>query len=163
MEEISLDINIDGLPVAKNGRCLWPILGAFPNVFKISPFVVGCYAGLKEPSNFDEFLADFVAEVNDLVENGFEVSRDSGAIRMNFKIRLFICDRPATCKISGTVSHVSKHGCPNCDQVGSRVNCVTVYSNETAHEQMNRFGNAWILSTTAFSPFTEWSALLDWI
>lgn len=58
MDDIVLDINIDGLPISKNGRCLWPILAAFPNVYTISPFVVGCYAGLKEPADFDEFLAD---------------------------------------------------------------------------------------------------------
>lgn len=130
MQEINLDINIDGLPVAKNGRCLWPILAAFPNVQQISPFVIGCYSGLKEPSNADDFLHDFVTEVNKLTENGVQLKRESGMTKLKFSIRLFICDRSATCKISGAVYHVCKRGCPNCTQIGHRVNRVTVYSSE---------------------------------
>ncbi|EDS38296.1 conserved hypothetical protein [Culex quinquefasciatus] len=56
------------------------------------------------------------------------MKRGDGAKRVEFSIRLFICDRPATCKVSSVVSQVSKHGCPNCVQVGQRVNQVTVYS-----------------------------------
>ncbi|XP_039431072.1 uncharacterized protein LOC120414112 [Culex pipiens pallens] len=128
MEEIKLDINIDGLPISKNGRCVWPILAAFPDVREISPFVIGCYSGVKEPSDFDSFLSDFVSEVNQLTRDGVEMTRGGITRRLSFSIRLFICDRPATCKITSVVSHVSKHGCPNCNQIGHRVGQVTVYS-----------------------------------
>lgn len=128
MMEIRLDVNIDGLPIAKNGRCVWPILAAFPWAREISPFVIGCYTGLKEPANFDSYLMDFVTEVNELTQNGIVLKRGEVTERLKFSIRLFICDRPATSKICGVVSHVSKNGCPNCVQVGRRINNVTVYS-----------------------------------
>lgn len=138
MEKITLDVNIDGLPVAKNGRCVWPILAAFPNIRDISSFIIGCYKGLKEPANFESYQEDFVAEVNDLTRNGIEVKRGDGTQRLDFSIRLFICDHPATCKISSVVSHVSKHVCPNCSQVGHRINQVTVYSPTTCAPRDDR-------------------------
>lgn len=116
---------------------LLPILAAFPDVNKISPFIIGCYAGLKEPLDFDNFLNDFVIEANKLMENGVSMCRESKIVQLKFRIRIFICDRPATCKISGTVSHVSKHGCPNCEQIGRRVNNVTVYSREEFSARTN--------------------------
>ena len=60
LSEIKLDIGIDGLPLAKDRLCLWPILASFVNKKDVSPFIVGAYCGKGGPDNVDAFLLDFL-------------------------------------------------------------------------------------------------------
>lgn len=67
-----------------------PILGAFVNSPNIPPFPIGLYIGNKDPENVDSYLQEFVPEVQDLLENGCEVTPQK--ISNPFKIRCYICD-----------------------------------------------------------------------
>ena len=49
---ISLQINIDGLPVSKSGsKQLWPILARVCKPFSSDPFMVGLYCGESKPES----------------------------------------------------------------------------------------------------------------
>lgn len=88
--EIVMDVNIDGLNLynSTDGE-FWPILGSFSD--EADPFIIGVYYGNKKPEDINMFLEDYVAEVEELNENGFEL----GGIFYPFRIRNYILDAPA--------------------------------------------------------------------
>lgn len=54
---ISLNINIDGLPIYKSSKQqFWPILFNISELPHISPLVIGIYGGQNKPSDLDGFL-----------------------------------------------------------------------------------------------------------
>lgn len=66
--ELKLQFNIDGLPIAKSsGSQLWPILGLIRNIQDCSPFSVGIYHGYKKPIDLDEYLKGFVDELSHIL------------------------------------------------------------------------------------------------
>lgn len=97
---ISLNINVDGLPIFKSSSNeFWPILcNIFENP-KIRPFVVGIYFGKGKPRNVNDFFEDFVHEMNILLEEGLHVQPLEKKVKI--KIRCFICDSPARAYIKG--------------------------------------------------------------
>lgn len=122
---IEIDISIDGLSLSKSSKLkMWPILGAFPNKPNTSPFVIGAYTGYADPSSINDFLAEFVDEVRDLLENGIEVTPQ--LIWKPMKIRAYICDAPARAFLTGTFSHLANIGCNKCDQ-----HCVKICGKRT--------------------------------
>lgn len=65
---IYLDFNIDGLPLSKSSNLqVWPILGSVSNYSEV--FLTGVYEGRSKPKSANEFLDEFVLELNELVEN----------------------------------------------------------------------------------------------
>ncbi|TGZ47888.1 Uncharacterized protein DBV15_12984 [Temnothorax longispinosus] len=72
--EIVMDVNIDGLNLynSTDGE-FWPILGSFSD--EADPFIIGVYYGIKKPEDINMFLEDFVAEIEELNENGFELGK----------------------------------------------------------------------------------------
>jgi len=60
--EVSLQVNVDGLPLFKstNGQ-FWPVLGKLELPFVSDPFVIGMFYSEKKPNSL-HFLADFVGE-----------------------------------------------------------------------------------------------------
>jgi len=67
---INLDLNIDGLPIAKSSKSqLWPILGRISSL-PFAPFVIGVYHGYQKAC-LSEFLQPFIDEYLDLKNNGF--------------------------------------------------------------------------------------------
>lgn len=69
LEEVVLDIGIDGIPLYKSSRTqLWPILGAFVNRPHVPPFLIGSYYGKTSPQNADIFLEEFLLEVDHLTQ-----------------------------------------------------------------------------------------------
>lgn len=58
----TIDIFIDGASIAKSSnRSIWVISGRdVTNSFK--PFLIGCYSGLQQPSDFDRFLEPLVLD-----------------------------------------------------------------------------------------------------
>ena len=64
VNEISLDVNIDGLPLFKSSKLhLWSILGSFVGS---NVFVIGLFSGTSKPDCVNEFMEDFILEVNEL-------------------------------------------------------------------------------------------------
>lgn len=68
---ILVDLNIDGLPLAKSSKSqLWPILGKIVSPFKSRVFFIGAYHGNVKPSSFvHEFLDSFIQEFKDIKNN----------------------------------------------------------------------------------------------
>ncbi|CAH0550972.1 unnamed protein product [Brassicogethes aeneus] len=77
------------------------------------PMVVAIYCGESKPP-LQEFLPEFVTELNEILETGIQVSQ----IRVKVKIRYFVCDTPARSFIKGTVGFNAKHGCIKCTVTG---------------------------------------------
>lgn len=100
-ETISLNINMDGLPIFKSTKKeFWPILC---NVFEnpcFRPFVIGIYYGIGKPQNLNTYLEDFINDMETLLREGIYLP-NSGR-RFTIKIRCFICDSPARAFIKGT-------------------------------------------------------------
>lgn len=61
---VSLDVNIDGLPIFKSSKLqFWPILVKF-NYF--NPFIVALYCGESKPEPLDDYFRDFLEEFMNL-------------------------------------------------------------------------------------------------
>lgn len=114
-EKICLDIGIDGLSLFKSSRqVLWPILGSVVGFPCKRPFVIGCFSGNGKPKNINDYLREFVDEVQILEKNGVLI----GSNVKKFEIRLFTCDSPARAFVTGVQSHTGKNSCPKCCQKG---------------------------------------------
>lgn len=86
---VSLDVNIDGLPIFKSSKIqFWPILVKFNN---FNPFIVALYCGESKPEPLDEYLHDFLDEFKNLQQNGLVIHDKKYAVN----IRTFVCDAPA--------------------------------------------------------------------
>lgn len=72
VDEVSLQINIDGLPLFKSSNMqLWPILGRLVKPSVSRPFVIGLYCGIQKPTNVQEYLEKLVLELQDLFKMAF--------------------------------------------------------------------------------------------
>ena len=120
--EISIQINIDGLPIFKSSSyVMWPILGKLQDPFFREPFVIGIYAGNKKTVNLNDYLQDFLEEATTLEKQGFSFKN----IIYKFKIHSFVCDAPARSYIKNTKSHNGYSGCDRCTQNGVWLKKVT--------------------------------------
>lgn len=117
--EVTLNFNIDGIPLSKSSSsCFWPILAKTNLSKKI--IVVGVYHGYGQPKDFNLFMRKFVDELKELMTL-YEFQ--SNAIKI--KIGAFICDSPARAHILGIKSHAGYFGCPRCCQEGEYIGRVT--------------------------------------
>lgn len=127
VEEIIVDINIDGIPLFNSSRVqLYPILVNIVNVKNISIIPIGIYVGNSKPNDISLYLSDFVSEMKLINENGINIDKK----RISFKIRAIICDAPAKAFVCGIVGHTSSHGCSKCVQIAKKVDNVLTYSTE---------------------------------
>lgn len=108
--EIELMFNIDGLPISKSSLSqFWPILG---QIYKsdYEPFFVSIFHGYSKPKDVNEYLEPFVAELNDLLENGFIIDEKP----VEIICRCFLCDAPAKSFVKCIVSHNGYFACNFC-------------------------------------------------
>lgn len=113
---ISLQINIDGLPLFKSSPVhFWPIL--ISAVHSNTVFPVGIFVGKEKPDNVNEYLEDFVHELNYLITNGFSTND----ITYPVKIHSFICDAPARAFICGIKNHTGYYACGKCSVKGKYI------------------------------------------
>ena len=107
---IKLRVNIDGLPLCKSTSAqFWPILGLIVTSHKIPPFAIACYYGSSKPVCIQQFLKDFINEVNELISNGYKQD-------FQFNLAHFNCDAPARAFIKCIKNHNSYYGCEKCLQ-----------------------------------------------
>ena len=107
VKEISLQCNIDGLPLCKSSSIqLWPILCKF----KMHPFIVAVWSGESKPSPVKEYLSDFLQKYSILSNNGVLVMVQ----KMAFSLDKFICDAPARAFLKGIKGHCGYYGCERC-------------------------------------------------
>ncbi|KAL0842480.1 hypothetical protein ABMA28_014574 [Loxostege sticticalis] len=113
--QISLNINIDGLPIYNSSRHqLWPILCNIFELSNISPIVIGIYEGQSKPSDLSAYLGPTVSELKEL-ENGLDVTTKQGkSCKVDVKVRAFLCDSPARALIKGVANFNAKDGCLKC-------------------------------------------------
>ena len=71
---LHIHINIDGIPqFNSNSISLWPILGSLKKCPLSGPFPIAIYSSTKKPTPLDEYLNDFVSEMNSLKQHGFSI------------------------------------------------------------------------------------------
>jgi len=72
LAKLELQFNVDGLPLFKSSNMtLWPILCIVRNSQCKKPFVVGCFSGESKPANLEAYFAQFVTELQNLLNFGF--------------------------------------------------------------------------------------------
>ena len=114
---IYVQINIDGLPLFKSSNVqFWPILGRIDNPIQGEPFIIGLFCGRSKPVHVEEYLCDFVTEMQALENDGFQFEGFNH--QLHVKISCFICDAPATAFIKQIKGHSGYYGCGSCVQSG---------------------------------------------
>ncbi|XP_062542928.1 uncharacterized protein LOC134210711 [Armigeres subalbatus] len=114
---ISININIDGLPLFKNGTDqVWPILFNVHEEVSQKPMIIGIFHGKTKPKRVEEYLGPFVEEAVPILNSGIVIN---GHL-LKVKIRAFVCDSPARAFIKGSVNFNAFHGCLKCTAVGER-------------------------------------------
>lgn len=95
---LSININIDGLPITKSGKdAFWPILFNIHDMLDFKPMIIGVYYGKTKPKKIEEFLALFVNEMVPILNGGIIVNGH----KININLRCFIWDSPARAFIKG--------------------------------------------------------------
>ena len=96
ISSIVLLINIDGLPLFKSSsQQFWPILGKFNN---LDVFAIALFYGSSKPNSVDEYLDDFLKELEKLQNDGIFYKER----KLDVRLKCFFCDAPARCIIRGT-------------------------------------------------------------
>ncbi|XP_045461549.1 uncharacterized protein LOC123671627 [Harmonia axyridis] len=124
-KKISLQINIDGLPLFKSSSTeFYPILGMCRALKDDSPFTIALFCGNGKPDPLESYLRNIIDEINSLKERGINYN---GKV-YTFDIHCFICDAPARSYLRQTVGHTSKLGCEKCHIVGDYENHRIIYA-----------------------------------
>lgn len=69
---------------------MWPILAYIVGIPK-KVFPIGIFHGNSKPKSSDDFLADFVSEAKELIQNGIILNNISKRV----SISMVVCDAPA--------------------------------------------------------------------
>lgn len=72
------------------------------------------YCGKSKPKDMNEFLIEFVIELNDLQKNGLVID----GVCYGIKSFSFVCDRPARSYIKGIKGHAAYSSRERCSIVG---------------------------------------------
>lgn len=105
---IDLLINIDGLPLFKSSsQQFWPILGQFNN---LDVFAIALFYGSSKPSSVDEYLDDFLKELEKLQSDGIFYKER----KLDVRLKCFCCDAPARCFLKCIVGHTGYFACERC-------------------------------------------------
>ena len=120
---ITVDINIDELPLSKSSKLkFWHILGHLVGS-ENEPFVISIYFSEWDPLDVHSFLHDYINDVEDLHQNGYM----RGENMYGFRIRNYILDAPARSLIKCCVGHGGYGACEKCTVPGENVNDRIVY------------------------------------
>ena len=108
ISSIDLLINVDGLPLFKSSsQQFWPILGQFNN---LDVFVIALFYGPSKPSSIDEYLHDFLEELDKLQSDGISYKEQ----KLPVHLKCFCCDAPARCFLKCIVGHTGYFACERC-------------------------------------------------
>lgn len=100
---ISLNINMDGLPLFRSSRTeFWPVL-AKVHEMKSAVMTIGIYCGIGKPPGPEIYLRPFVNEIQDIITNGLFINGH----KLVVSIRCFICDSPARSFSKGILKQCS--------------------------------------------------------
>lgn len=137
---IKVVIGIDGLPLSKSSCSqFWPILG-YIRPLKNVVFPIGIYWGYEKPNDSNEFLRDFVNEVNTLINFGIIINNTTKQVEIDG----FSLDAPAKSFILKTKGHSGFDSCTRCTEEGEYLNNRTCFPyslntiKRTHHDYINR-------------------------
>ena len=117
--EISLQINIDGLPLYKSSSTqFWPILGRLVKPCITNPFIIGLYLGQQKPTNVSEYTHKLIQELDLLIHSGITLSKENIEYNIPFSLSCIICDTPARAFVKCCKGHSGYFGCDKCSQRG---------------------------------------------
>ncbi|PIK36826.1 hypothetical protein BSL78_26353 [Apostichopus japonicus] len=100
------------------------------------PFVIGLYYGKRKPTDL-EFLNEFVADYQNVEQNGIQVQGEKLTVVMT----AIICDAPARAMVKNIKGHSGYSGCERCVQRGVYINKVTFPETEADHRTDQSFRN----------------------
>ncbi|KYN18622.1 hypothetical protein ALC57_09060 [Trachymyrmex cornetzi] len=107
-------INIDGLPLFKSSSAqVYPILCivvSIPELPVVNRDHPGIYYGKEKPDNLNNYLQDFIEEINNLMAHGFHFEDHTIFLDGTY----FVCDAPAKSYVMGTVSYTGFSSCIRC-------------------------------------------------
>ena len=124
---LELLFNMDGLPLFKSSSLeFWPILGKIFSTdhYEYKPFIISIYSGFGKPQSFENYLSDFIEEINNLLKNGIEIK----GYRFQIKVKCFICDRPARAFIKCIKGHNGYFACERCKVEGESYKNRIIYN-----------------------------------
>ncbi len=107
-ESIDLMINVDGLPLFKSSNAqFWPIVGCFDVLHVL---VIALFYGETKPDSLEDYLHDFLEELDLLKLNGVEFNLQ----KLSFDIKRFLCDASARSFLKCIVGHAGYYACERC-------------------------------------------------
>ncbi|XP_065663166.1 uncharacterized protein LOC136085734 [Hydra vulgaris] len=114
---ISLQINLDGLPLHKSTtQQFWLILAKVSNPFNSDPFLIGLFCGMNKPVHIYEYLKDFIDEMLELEKGTVKLYVDGKNYSAHINLSCFICDTPARAYVKQIKDHTGYYGCDKCTQ-----------------------------------------------
>uniref|UniRef100_A0A1B0EYU1 Uncharacterized protein n=1 Tax=Phlebotomus papatasi TaxID=29031 RepID=A0A1B0EYU1_PHLPP len=117
---ISLNVNMDGLPLHESSRHeFWPILASIHEMSGAPPMIIGIYYGVGKPNDVKWFLTPFISELQNILDKGIIIDGvDGDSVHIRVQLRAFICDSPARAYVKGVTYCNGQHGCHKCTTVG---------------------------------------------
>ncbi len=147
-----LDINVDGLPIAKSsGKQFWPILAKLRCKTKLFPQIIALFLGQAKPHPLEDFLGDFVRDASEKLANGF--TKDG--VHYVVEFRAFICDAPARAYIKCVISHNAYYGCERCVVRGDWNGRVVFLAAGDSRTNIDFRNNSYTVHKIAVSPLEQ--------
>ncbi|KAE8739396.1 hypothetical protein FOCC_FOCC015109 [Frankliniella occidentalis] len=164
---IKVTFSVDGVPMmASSGAEFYPICCTFNDSKDV--VLAGVYYGVGKPNSSDDFLKDFVDEMNPLVEKGIECEGRHVCV----EVHLAICDAVAKSWLLNVKGHGGYYGCCKCTVEGvwlngrvafHKLNC-TKRTDESFNLQLqeeHHNGTTILSSLKSFKPVTN--VVLDYM
>ncbi|XP_075159116.1 uncharacterized protein LOC142232260 [Haematobia irritans] len=131
--EIDLLIHVDGMEIFnKSKKGFWTIMGkVFSRTYNSKPFLIALFFGNSKPYSAREFLAEFVAEANELNERGVYIQNT----RFQLKVLAFSCDMPARAFLKCCKGHTGFYSCERCTVKGETVDRTRVFNDTNCKER----------------------------
>lgn len=136
---IYLQINVDGASLYHSStKQLWPILCKVifdPDIY--SPFPVALYYADTKPGNVDEYMNDFIEEINLLQKNGVCIEGKKYTVQLKH----IICDIPARKFLKQIKGHGGYAACERCEVYGKHLgfpNQRVVYPDEDCQKRSDQ-------------------------
>ena len=107
LSHVNLIVNVVGVPLFKSSpQQLWPILVSVENLVDL--FIVAIFYGNSKPNPLNDFLADFINEVEILKNDGLIITANK---TITVSIKCFVCDAPARAFLKCVVNHTGYSSC----------------------------------------------------
>jgi hypothetical protein len=146
------NVNIDGIPLVKSsGEQFWPILCSIEGFY---PFLVALYYGSSKPNCINEYLSDFLKELQEVSLNGIIFNSK----HFQIQLKAFICNAPARAFLKELKGHTGYYACERCTIKGLwRRNRILFHSREehTLRTDVDFRNRCYVHHQTSATPLVE--------